>query len=344
MTDLVSALQIGKKLGNGHFGEVHLGEDPVHGPVAVKMYRALPDEDPAKWEARKAALLQEGVNLRKAKHRHVVQVHHIVSSQTDDAVHLVMELCERGSLQDRYEAGPLPTRDVHAIATDICHGLGALHDREMLHRDIKPGNLLMDGNGVAKLGDFGLVTDDIILGYADIAGYFDHLAPEVFETGQTNSRSDFWALGMTLYRLLHGDAWYRSSPAPRYLVRDLGYANRLAWLPHISSRWRRLIRAMLNDDPHARLATHGKVLDSLAAMAGDICWEYESDGTTSKWRRNAKDRLIEVILEPAGKKWVWAAISHPLARGVKRTLEASKGAVNKATADRGIRAFFESCL
>ncbi len=344
MADLVSALQIGKKLGNGHFGEVHLGEDPVHGPVAVKIYRALPDEDPAKWEARKAALLQEGVNLRKAKHRHVVQVHHIVSSQTDDAVHLVMELCEQGSLQDRYEAGPLPTRDVHAIATDICHGLGALHDREMLHRDIKPGNLLMDGNGVAKLGDFGLVTDDIILGYADVAGYFDHLAPEVFETGQTSSRLDFWAFGMTLYRLLHGDTWYRSSPAPRYLVRDLGYASRLAWLPHISSRWRRLIRAMLNDDPHGRLATHGKVLDSLAAMAGDICWEYESDGTTGRWRRNTKDRIIEVRLEPSGKKWIWAAVSHPIAKGVKRTLETSGEPVNRATADRGLRTFFENCL
>lgn len=343
MTDFVSALHIGVKLGNGHFGEVHLGEDPVHGSVAIKIYRALPDEDPAKWAARKAALLQEGVNLRKAKHRHVVQVHYIVNSQTDDAVHLVMELCEQGSLQDRYEAGPLPTRDVHSIATDICHGLGALHDRDMLHRDIKPGNLLMDRAGVAKLGDFGLVTDDIILGYADAAGYFDHLAPEVFETGQTSSRSDFWALGMTLYRLLHGDAWYRASPAPRYLVSDLGYANRLEWLPHISSRWRRLIRAMLNDAPHGRLATHGRVLDGLAAMAGDICWDYEMVGSVTRWRRNTKDRLIEVTLEGSGKKWAWSAVSHPLTKGVKRALASSGGPVNRAAADKGLRAYFEGC-
>ncbi|MGR9422158.1 serine/threonine-protein kinase [Rhizobium leguminosarum] len=344
MTGLVSALQIGAKLGNGHFGEVHLGEDPVHGPVAVKIYRALPGEDPTKWNIRKSALLAEGVNLRKAKHRHVVQVHHIVGSQTDDAVHLVMELCEQGSLQSRYEAGPLPTRDVHTIATDICHGLGALHDREMLHRDIKPGNLLMDKDGVTKLGDFGLVTDDIILGYASAAGYIDHLAPEVFETGQTSSRSDFWALGMTLYRLLHGEAWYRASPAPRYLVRDLGYADRLTWLPHISSRWRRLVRALLNDDPHARLATHGKVLDALAGMAGDLCWVYETDGVSSKWHRNTKDRLIEVTLEPSGKKWVWAVVSYPIAKGVKRTIGTSGRAVNRITAEKSLRAFFEDCL
>jgi serine/threonine protein kinase len=344
MTGFVSALQIGAKLGNGHFGEVHLGEDPVHGPVAVKIYRALPGEDPATWSARKASLLAEGVNLRKAKHRHVVEVHHIVSSPTDDAVHLVMELCEQGSLQGRYDAGPLPTRDVHVIATDICHGLGALHDREMLHRDIKPGNLLMDRNGIAKLGDFGLVTDDIILGYAGAAGYIDHLAPEVFATGQTSSRSDFWALGMTLYRLLHGDAWYRASPAPRYLVRDLGYADRLIWLPHISSRWRRLIRSMLNDSPHARLANHGKVLDALARMAGDICWDFETNGVVSKWRRRAKDREIEVVFEPSGKKWVWTAISHPAGRGVKRTIASSGGLVNTSNAEKSLRAFFEDCL
>ncbi len=344
MTGFVSGLHIGVKLGSGHFGEVYLGEDPVHGPVAVKIYRALPNEDPAQWTARKAELLQEGVNLRKAKHRHVVQVHHIVSSQTDDTVHLVMELCEKGSLQERYEAGPLPTRDVHSIATDICHGLGALHDRDMLHRDIKPGNLLMDGAGVAKLGDFGLVTDDIILGYADAAGYIDHLAPEVCETGQTSSRSDFWALGMTFYRLLHGDAWYRASPAPRFLVTDLGYANRLAWLPHISSRWRRLIRAMLSDDPHGRLSTHGKVLDGLALMAGDICWDYEVVGATSRWRRNTKSRMIEVILERSDKKWIWSAISHPVAKGIKRSLSSSGGAVNLATAEKGLKAFFDKSV
>lgn len=343
MTGLVSALQIGVKLGNGHFGEVHLGEDPVHGQVAVKIYRALPGEDPAKWNARKGALLAEGVKLRKAKHRHVVQVHHIVSSQSDDAVHLVMELCELGSLQSRYEAGPLPTQDVHTIATDICHGLGALHDREMLHRDIKPGNLLMDRSRVSKLGDFGLVTDDIILGYADAAGYIDHLAPEVFETGQTSSRTDFWALGMTIYRLLHGDAWYRSSPAPRHLVRDLGYADRLTWLPHISSRWRRLIRGMLNDNPHQRLATHGKVLDALAGIAGEDCWDYDTIGASSRWRKRTKGRLIEVTLEPAGRKWAWSAVSHPTAKGVKRTVGTSGGAVNRAAADRSLRAFFENC-
>src|SRR5690606_13736635 len=97
-------------------------------------------------------------------------------------------------------------------------------------------------NGTVKLGDFGLVTDEMVLGYADLGySYTDHLAPESHETGLSSKKSDFWALGMTLYRLLHGDDWYRRSPLPRFSVTDGGYADRLTWLPHISGRWRRLI-------------------------------------------------------------------------------------------------------
>jgi serine/threonine protein kinase len=59
----------------------------------------------------------------------------------------------------------------------------------MLHRDIKPGNLLRSLSGVTKIGDFGLVTDDIILGYGSIAGYQDHLAPEVWNMGTARASS-----------------------------------------------------------------------------------------------------------------------------------------------------------
>lgn len=342
MSDLRSNLRIGERLGNGHFGEVHLGDDPVNGSVAVKIYRAKDDEPPEAWVARKASLLAEGVNLRRARHRNVVEVHHTVESAADDEVHLVMALCERGSLQPAYEAGPMQTAEVHRIATDICHGLGALHDRGMIHRDIKPGNILLDRAGTAKLGDFGLVTDDIILGYAEACGYIDHLAPEVFETHQTSSRSDFWALGMTLYRLLNGAEWYRSSPAPRTLVQEGGFAERLKWLPHISPRWRRLIKAMMHDDPHSRLANNGRVLDALADIAGEDQWTCTYSADSTRWERYTETRRIEVLLFRDGRRWEWTATSYPLAVGVKRSLGSSGGPQIHADADRSLRRYFES--
>ncbi|MBW8301856.1 MAG: serine/threonine protein kinase [Hydrogenophaga sp.] len=342
MNEFTSSLKIGPKLGNGHFGDVHLGSDNIHPELAVKVIRPKDSDTPEKWEERKENLVKEGANLKKATHDNVVQVYYVNRSTTEDAIYLAMELCERGSLQKPYEAGPISSTEVHRIATHICHGLGSLHDREMLHRDLKPGNILVTKNGTVKLGDFGLVTDEMVLGYANVGGYAytDHLAPESYGTGLSSMKTDFWALGMTLYRLLHGDAWYRQSPLPRFSVTDGGYADRLTWLPHISGRWRRLIRAMLADDSAARLATSRRALDALAGIAGEAAWRCTlgDDGIT--WEREIKGRRLRVDLIRQGKLWSWTAVSHPLGTGSKKTVGGSGGAIGKALADSQLRKYF----
>lgn len=341
MSEFSSNLKIGAKLGNGHFGDVHLGSDDIHEQLAVKVIRPKDDDTPDKWEERKENLVKEGVSLKKATHDNIVQVYYVNRSTTEDAIYLVMELCERGSLQKPYEAGPLPSTEVHRIATQICHGLGSLHDRDMLHRDLKPGNILVTKNGTVKLGDFGLVTDEMVLGYAELGySYTDHLAPESHETGLSSKKSDFWALGMTLYRLLHGDAWYRQSPLPRFSVADGGYADRLTWLPHISGRWRRLIRAMLADDTATRLATSRRALDALAEIAGEAAWDCTIDAAGVRWTREIKGRRIEVDLVKHGKLWNWTAVSHPLIKGSKKTVGSSGGPVAKSLADSQLRKYF----
>lgn len=342
MGGFTSNLKIGPKLGNGHFGDVHLASDDIHPQLAVKVIRAKVTDTPEKWEQRKENLIKEGANLKKATHDNVVQVFYVNRSATEDAIYLAMELCENGSLQKPYESGPLPSTEVHRIATQICHGLGSLHDREMLHRDLKPGNILVSKNGTVKLGDFGLVTDEMILGYANIEGYAytDHLAPESYATGLSSRKTDFWALGMTLYRLLHGDEWYRQSPLPRLSVVNVGYSDKLTWLPHVSGRWRRLIRAMLVDDAATRLATSRQALDILAQIANEVAWDCKLDGVDVRWQRESKGRRIEVDLAKNGKLWNWTAVSHPVGKGAKKTLGSSGGPVAKSVADSQLRKFF----
>ena len=85
---------------------------------------------------------------------------------------------------------------VRKAGTEVLMGLAALHARQMLHRDIKPGNILIDTAGVALIGDFGLVTDDLLLGYGSQAGYGDHIAYEVWQGKGTSAKSDIWALGI----------------------------------------------------------------------------------------------------------------------------------------------------
>ena len=94
----------------------------------------------------------------------VVRVHYLVRHQVDDTLHLVMDRCA-GSLLDAFKAGPMTLTAVRKAATETAIGLSALHARGMLHRDLKPGNLLLGKDGRVRIGDFGLVTDNLIHGY-----------------------------------------------------------------------------------------------------------------------------------------------------------------------------------
>ena len=85
-----------------------------------------------------------------------------------------------------------------------------------------------------------------MFGYASHAGYSDHLAYELWHGVGTSVRSDIWALGMTLYRLIYGADWYARAVKPRFIIKEGGFADKLTWLPHVPKRWRTVIRKMLH--------------------------------------------------------------------------------------------------
>jgi len=343
MPRLESNLTIGKPLGSGHFGDVHLGIDDVHGEVAVKILKQRPGETIREWKERKYGLLAEGQCLSQARHPNVVSVHHLLESPTDDSIHLVMEFCPGGSLQSAFESGPMTLGKLRNYTTGIVTGLGVLHNRGMLHRDIKPGNILIDSCDIAKLGDFGLVTDDLILGYGSVAGYRDHLAPEVYKGGPTSQSTDLWALGMTMYRLLHGATWYGKWPPPYTLIPKGGFAKSLKWLPHISREWRRFIRKAMNDDPRSRFRNASEFVNALGQLPVGSGWECDIVLNQVKWRKSIGDRNINVTwIEHAQHNHEWFAISEPISAGRRRTLGSSNGIVSRATAERGLEDFFST--
>lgn len=341
-----SNLKLGGKIGGGHFGDVHEGQDDAHGQVAVKVLRQQPGEAPADWQARKTGLLGEAQRLSQAAHANVVRVHGLLESETDDAILMVMEHCPRGSLQSAFDSGPMLLSEARRVSTDVCHGLAALHARGMLHRDIKPGNILLTANNVAQLGDFGLVTDNLILGYGSQAGYSDHIAYEVFHGAGTSTKTDVWALGMTIYRLLHGSQWYSELPAdPRDLIPDGDFATSLPWLPHIPDRWRRLIRKMMHDDTDHRYESADQVMSALAQVPTEPGWECDVKPGKVRWTRETKDRIISVAWTRHSKnEHEWIAKSDPKASGRSRTLGTSNGKIKRAQADEQLREFFSKSL
>lgn len=290
MPDYTAQLTLKGRVGGGQFGDVFEGHCPLNGKVAVKLLRQKPGESPADWATRSAELLAEAINLKSAQHRNVVTVHQVVKD-AHGVVHLVAEFCNAGSVETGYLAGPLPLAKVRKIITDASAGLECIHSRAMVHRDIKPGNLLCH-NGIYKIGDFGLVTDRLVRGYASAAGYVSHLAPEVFgPTGVTSPKTDVWALGMTTYRLLHGHSFFQDNfglmtPADfeQRIVRG-GFAHSLPWLPHVPEKWRKFVRKSMHDDAAQRFPSAHAMGQALAPLPISPAWECQYAYNLITWKR-----------------------------------------------------------
>jgi eukaryotic-like serine/threonine-protein kinase len=343
MTGIVPPLEIGRKLGNGFFGEVYLGRDGVHGRVAVKVLARKPEHSDDEWQEIKASFLAEAQKLSKAKHRNVVQVYHIEELPDGKSIRFCMAYCPGGSLQSAFEKGPMTIAAVRKAGTEVLLGLSALHARNMLHRDIKPGNVLLDGASVAQLGDFGLVTDDLLLGYGSQAGYSDHIAHEVWNGKGTSAKSDIWALGMTLFRLLHGKAWYDEAPDPRGIVPGGGFVDTLKWMPHVPKIWRRVIRKMLNDDPSARYQNAGQALGAFSRLPVTPEWTATVTTKLVRWEQKSKTRLNVVEWHRhAARKHEWSAWSEPLGKGRVKTLKRSSGVVGSRQCIAELESYFNA--
>lgn len=255
-----------------------------------------------------------------------------------------MEFCEGGSLAKPYEAGPIAIDEMRSIATDCLSGLAHLHANGMLHRDIKPGNLLRDARGRTKLGDFGLVTDRIVQGYGSQGdyAYSDHMAPEVFLGDPTSPKTDIWAMGVTFYRLLNGKQWHEEHRPADDAVFKGKYADKLIWLPHVPADWRRVIRRMLRPDPADRYQTVHAVEKGFAALSIYPVWTCVVRPGCVTWRRTKGARTHHVIWErPSAKKSTWKAWSEPTsATGNKRIMGGSTVPVSEKAAHSQLVTFF----
>lgn len=334
-------LKLGRKIGEGFFGDVHEATDNVHGKVAVKVLRQVPWESPADWAVRKETLLAEAQTLKAAEHENVVRVHALVRADMDDRLHLVMEFCVNGSLQSEYEQGPLLLSRAKTVLSDVCRGLECIHARGMVHRDIKPGNILGSKKRF-KVGDFGLVSDSLVFGYASAGGYTDHLAPEVHKDDLTSGQSDVWALGMTIYRLIHGHPFYLNSlgivdiPAS---IKNGGFASNLPWLAHVPNAWRKFIRKAMHDDTAQRFRTAFAMCQAAASLPIEPDWECDYTAAKVSWSREKGDRQIQVIREMLSpRKHLWCVYSNGGMRS--RRLAGVDTPVSGREATERLEAFF----
>lgn len=196
-----------KALGRGGMGEVSLAFDNLlKRHVAIK--RIAP-EYRASDEVRKR-FLQEARNAAGLNHPNIVSILSI--DNDNEGPFLVLEYMEGGTLAERLERGPLSLRESLAYARDLLSALRSAHETGMIHRDVKPRNILLTKAGVPKLADFGLAwLADPENGDQDSGarvateGTRPYMAPELIEHSDTpNPRTDLYSFGVTFYRMMTG--------------------------------------------------------------------------------------------------------------------------------------------
>jgi serine/threonine-protein kinase len=212
-------------LGSGAMGLVYAAVDDVLGrSVAVKTLRggatglgARILDERFRLEARAVAALN---------HPGIVQVYDI--DLAAEPPYLVMERMAGPSLKERFEQGPLPAHEVRALGIQIARALAAAHSAGIVHRDVKPANILVAGPGAWKLADFGVahVPDSSLTMTGQFVGSPAYAPPEALLRGQSTAAGDVFGLGATLYygaagRWPRGDATSGGLLAPVPSVQDL---------------------------------------------------------------------------------------------------------------------------
>jgi serine/threonine protein kinase len=197
-----------RSLGNGGMGRVWLARDQVlHRDVAVKEVVLPVGLTDAELEELRQRTLREARAAARLSHPNVVQIYDVV--RTDDQPWIVMEYVPSRSLHRVIEEdGPLPPARVARIGLSVLAALDAAHRAGVLHRDVKPSNVLISDAGRVVLTDFGLATFDggenAVTRPGLVLGSPQYVSPERARDGDSTPEADLWSLGATLYAAVEG--------------------------------------------------------------------------------------------------------------------------------------------
>ncbi|MGW7056449.1 serine/threonine-protein kinase [Streptomyces sp. NPDC054887] len=215
---LAGRYRVVEQLGRGGMGVVWRAVDEVLGrEVAVKELRTYNDSSAPELDGLRIRMQREARAAARVRHPGVIAVHDV--AEHDGRPVIVMELVDGPSLDDVLtERGLLEPREAASIGAKVLEALAAAHRAGVLHRDVKPGNVLLDRtSGRVVLTDFGIAAmDDPGDGSAthltrsgELVGSLDYLAPERAQGQEPGPASDVWALGATLYAAVEGGSPFR---------------------------------------------------------------------------------------------------------------------------------------
>lgn len=265
-----------KLLGSGGFGSVWLARDnALDDLVAIKVLAA----DKAREADMRARFVREARLLRRVRSDRVVTVHDI-GELADETPYFVMAYADGGTLADRLDDRPLPAATAVNIAVQTARAVAVLHGQGVVHRDIKPCNILFCGAGAAPerllIGDLGLAVDASVSQASLIGGTPAYMAPEQVRGADAGPWSDVYSLGVLTHRLLTGELPTNASVSR----------------PDLGQKVKRVLIRALAADPDRRQRTAAEFADQLTAAVGGSVLDDRSTAV----------RPVRAI-DPAARPW-----------------------------------------
>ena len=280
--ETLGRFEILDKLGEGGMGVLYRARDPVLGRVvAIKLLRP----DAVADASRTRRFVQEARAASSLNHPGIVTVYD-VGEDPQWGTYIAMECLEGESLRQRLARGPLPLAEVLRIAVEIARGLAAAHTAGIVHRDVKPANVMITTTGLVKVLDFGLAklvqpepgaapsqlaTVEAVTGHGVRLGTPAYMSPEQVEGQAVSARTDVFSFGAVLYEMLTGrrpfdggseasllSAILRDPPAPVRALR-----------PEMDARLETLVNRCLEKNAEARPASAEALLPELEACLAD---------------------------------------------------------------------------
>jgi tRNA A-37 threonylcarbamoyl transferase component Bud32 len=310
----VGKYRVVRLLGRGGMGSVYAAEHPdLRRTVAVKVMRP---ELAARADARER-FLREARAAARVEHENVVAIHDV--DQDGDAPFIVMPHLRGESLEARLGRGPMPVGLAVRVGREVALGLQAAHAAGLIHRDVKPANVWLEGDPAAadpagqvrraKVLDFGLARAadgaDGLTASGWVAGTAAYMSPEQADGAELDGRSDLFSLGAVLYRLLAGRPAF-AGPTLTAILRAVAAHDPPppdAVNPEVSPALSGLVKRLLSKDPAGRPASAAAVADELVRIEAGLADAGSSAGpapAAGRRRRWAWVAAAALVLAAAG--------------------------------------------